>query len=242
MGSQPERSLEQTNTGVRILIKMDTTCEDVCEDLSEIILEQVHVDFLPCGNEWSPRRMRGLMIRLENSLVSLRESCRNYVPHQLHPFRISLSRKPGSAISIEFTDGPAIFIRNSQFPWMNPGPYGDADAWRSWESMTNKIVPDDAGHHIVSFRMRKVPRFILMAMVDAVFCENVRNRVISSDHPPLTSILWEAFNVRIGRDQLDRAKKEYRERFDVDPRSKKDDEVAGGQERPSKKSKRSVES
>lgn len=203
---------------------MDTTYEDVCKSLSEGVTGEVH--FLPCGNDWSPKRQKDLMHHLEDALIGLKGSDRgvnyfHFVPDVLGcAFRVSLGRRAEGAIAVEFDNGTTHLIRGAKvgdgFPglrWMDPGLHGDAHKWRTWSDKTNKLNPDSYGHSIVKFRFNLIPRFVVMALVDAVVLEDQGNRVITTDHPPYSSILWEAFNFPIDREGFDKMKEHNREWF-----------------------------
>jgi hypothetical protein len=194
---------------------MDTTYDHIRDSLSEVVTGDVH--FLPCGNDWSPKRQRDLMHHLEDALIGLKASDRGkdyfgFVPEVMAcAVRVSLGRSAEGAIAVEFDNGTTHLIRGAKvgdgFPglgWMDPGLHGDAHKWRTWIDKTNKLNPDSYGHSIVKFRFNSIPRFVVMALVDAVVLEDQGNRVITTDHPPFSSILWEAFNFAIDREGFDK--------------------------------------
>lgn len=217
---------------------MNTSYDDVREALSEKVTARVQ--FLPCDNVWSPKRTRDLMTCLEDCLIGVTLSGRgllfpSVIPEFLSYTRISLGRtNPKGAIAVENESSPDHLIRMEStgglaYSWMDPGGHGgDNQEWRSWTDEKNGLVPDDAGgNSTVTFEMKDVPRVVVMALVDAIGGEDIRNELVSSDHPSFESILWVPFTF-FDKEKVEERKKYIKEYYENE------------EARPSKKTKKHV--
>ena len=173
---------------------MNITYSDLEDALVELV--DCKVEFLPPNNNWSKSKQKNLMLGLEKFLTIVKESSFR-IGFLSGGFEVSVGHNSGGSIAINAPSEPEYVIKSyncnpCQFDWMDAGKGGN-NKWRTWTNTDNFVTPDECGHSIIKFYMRNVPRVIAMAYVNAIYDENYRNLIITSEHPPPRNILWEAF-------------------------------------------------